>query len=406
MSLGTRPGSGVFSSLRSPQFRILWIGMLFSSGAMQINLVSRPWLAYELTGSGLDLGAVAAARALPQLLLAPIGGVLADRFNKRRVLVASQSGLAVLALVNAILVHANVVEIWHLIALGAAQGVVFPFTMPTRQALIPSLVARDQMANALAIDSSGRNVNRVVAPAIAGLLLAWSPAIAFYAIAVFYLGALITVLRLPSGSSSSSKPPWSLAEMGAGFVYIRRRPLLLSLVVTGFAVVGLGMPFQHLLPAFQVEVLDVGPRALGLMYTAVGIGGLASSLVIAYLAKDVGKGWIQVLAGVVFGVALASFALSTNYALSVVLLAVVGFASQGYLTLNRVTVLSHTEPALYGRVLSIYSMTWALSPMAVLPMGALIDVVGPRATLSVAGFALAAIVVMIAMINPALWKQK
>ena len=172
--------------------------MLFNVASMQINIVARSWLAYEISGSALVLGIVALARGLPQILFSPLGGVAADRFDKRKVLVISQSLLCVFALVNAVLVQTGAIQVWQLVAIGLAQGIVFPFTMPTRNAVIPQLVGPENVPNALAMDSAGRNLNRVIAPSIAGVLIAWNPTVAFYTVAVLYFLSAMTLLGLPA----------------------------------------------------------------------------------------------------------------------------------------------------------------------------------------------------------------
>ncbi len=153
-----------FNAFAIPHYRLLWLGMLFSMGAMQMNIISRSWLAYHISGSGLAIGLVALGRGLPQFLLAPIGGAAADRFDKRKLLIFSQFSLVVLSLANAVLVQLHVIQIWQLIVLGVVQGIIFPFTMPTRTAYIADVVDESRFANALALDSTGRNLNRVIAP--------------------------------------------------------------------------------------------------------------------------------------------------------------------------------------------------------------------------------------------------
>jgi len=319
---------------------------------------------------------VAIARGLPSIILSPLGGVVADRFDKRKILLLSQSGMCALALVNAVLVHLGIIQVWHLVVIGLFQGTVFPFTMPTRQAYIPNLVDAKHLPNALAMDSTGRNVNRVLAPSVAGLLIAWHPVVAFYAIALFYFGAVLTLIRLPSPRLPAVEHKSYLQEMMVGFRYIMGHSMLLTLMAMCFLAVVLGMPFQQLLPVFQVKVLHVGPAQLGFMYAAIGIGALMGSLTVAYLSDDPRRGLFEVIAGIVFGITLLLFALSGTYWISLALLAVVGATSQGYLTLNRMLVLLNTDRALYGRVMGIYMMTWSLMPVATLPMGALVDAVG------------------------------
>lgn len=355
---------------------------------MQVDMVARGWLAYDLTGSALMLGIVSAARSLPQLMLAPIGGVAADRFDKRRLLLISQSVLAVVAVINALLVHLDVIEIWHLIVIGVIQGISNPFTMPTRTALVPHLVSEEQISNALALDSTGRNINRVTSPALAGILIAINPTLAFVAVALGYAAATALLIGLPRGLRGENLKSGALSEIVVGFRYIGERRGLFALMIMAFVIVILGMPFQQLLPVFQKEVLDVGPRALGFMFAAVGIGAIVGSLLAAFLADRPDMGRMQLGAGLLFGLSLVAFALSSSFVLSLGLLVIVGFASQGYLTINRMLVLLQTERRLYGRVMSIYMMTWSLVPAAVLPLGVFVDRVGVSTTVAVSGVVL------------------
>ena len=387
-----------FASLAVPQYRLLWLGMLFSIGAMQIDLVARAWLAYDISDSGLTIGLVTAARGLPQLILSPYSGVAADRYDKRKLLVWSQSAVFLLALLNAILVHAGVIEIWHLVVLGLAQGIANPFTMPTRTALIPDLVEERQIPNALALESTGRNINRILSPALAGVCLAISPALAFYAIAAGYGLAVLTLYRLPRGLRGVGGKQSAMGEMIEGFRYIWERPSLFALLALAYIPILLGMPFQSLLPVFQKDVLEISESALGFMYTAIGIGAIVGSVVIAAIAESPHKNRIQMASGVVFGITLFLFALSTSYALSLVLLLLVGFFSTGYLTINRMLVGLQTERGMYGRVMAMYGMTWSLMPVSLLPFGVLVDIFGVSATVAGAGLLVAAFIAAIALI--------
>ncbi|MFW6075241.1 MAG: MFS transporter, partial [Chloroflexota bacterium] len=320
-----------------------------------------------------------------------------DRYDKRKLLVYSQSAVFTLAAINALLVHTGVVQVWHLAVLGLLQGVAMPFTMPTRTALVPDLVPDNQVPNALALESTGRNINRVVTPALAGVLLAWNPAFAFDAIAISYGLAVLTLINLPRGLRGSGERQGTFAEIAYGFRYIFSNAPLFALLALAYIPILLGMPFQSLLPVFQQDVLSVGETALGIMYTATGLGAITGSIVIAYLADTPNKNRLQIASGIAFGLTLAAFAISTNYLLSVLLLAVVGFASTGYLTLNRVLVAERTERAVFGRVMSIYGMTWSLMPVALLPYGALVDIFGVQATVASGGLLMAAVVAGIAI---------
>jgi len=374
-----------FSALTLPQFRTLWLGMFFSLGAMQIELVARSWLAFDLSGSAFLLGVVAMARSIPQVALSPLAGVAADRFDRRNLLLASQSALLVLALANAVLVHLGVVEVWHLFVIGLLQGIAFPFTMPTRSAFMSVLVGKDQMANALALDSTGRNLNMIGAPAIAGVLIAVNPTIAFYAIALFYGFAVLTLFKLPTGSRGNATKGGTFEQMLYGFRYILGSRALSMFILLSIVPILIGMPFQQLLPVVQKEVLEVGPEALGVMFAMIGIGALLGSLGAAYFSNSPNMGKAQAVCGLGFGLGLVGFALSPFYILSLVMLLSIGLTSQTYMTINRSLLMLNTDPNLYGRVMSVYVMQWYLMPVSLLPLGALADWTGVSFTIALCG---------------------
>ncbi|HLI52415.1 MAG TPA: MFS transporter, partial [Thermomicrobiaceae bacterium] len=247
-----------FSALSVHDFRTLWFGMLFTMAAFQISIVARSWLAYDLTGSAVWLGIVAIARGLPQLALAPIGGVAADRFDKRTLLIVTQIAMAILNLIIAVLVEFHWIRIWHLVVLGVIQGSIFPFMMPTRTAYISDLVVDDRLPNALALDSTGRNLNRVVAPTLAGFLIAISPMISFYAVAIFFVCSALTLLILPKPLRKPFRSHGAFKDMASGFKYIAERPTLVMLIGMALLFTLLGMPYSQLLPVFQKSVFHVG----------------------------------------------------------------------------------------------------------------------------------------------------
>ncbi len=389
-----------FNSLAIPNYRMLWVGMFFSMAAMQMNIISRSWLAYNISGSGLALGLVALGRGLPQFLLAPVGGAAADRFDKRKLLIVSQFSMVVLSLANAVLVQLNVIQIWQLIVLGVFQGIIFPFTMPTRTAYIADVVDEERFPNALALDSTGRNLNRVIAPSLGGILIAISPTLAFYAIAIFYLLAALTLIQLPSVKPLQKRSRSIVNDMMVGFRYLRSSTPLIVLIGMAFALVLLGGSFQQLLPVFQLNVLHVGPTALGFMFAAVGVGAVFGSLAAVWAAESQNKRIIQLGAGIAVGVFLACFAFSTNLVLAIAFLVLVGFMTDGYFTINRILVMFETDKAFYGRVMSVYMMTWSLMPLALVPMGILVDRVGAPATVGGAGIILALLIASITVFSP------
>ncbi len=375
-------------------------------GAMQIEMVSTSWLAYDLSGSAFLLGLVALVRSVPQIALSPFAGVVADRLDRRRILLISQSCMLTVSLTAAVLVHTGIIQIWHMLILGLCQGIAFPFTMPTRTAFMTDLVGRKDMANALALDSTGRNLNQILGPSIAGVLLAYDPKLAFYTSASFYLTAVILLYNLPSGSRGTATSGGTIAQMAFGFKYILGNRVLLGLMLLSAIPILLGMPFQQLLPVFQADVLHVSESRLGLMYASVGLGALIGSLGAAYLADSQHMAKIQLVCGIIFGIVLAGFALSPIYVMSLFFLLMVGLFSQTYLTINRSLMMLNTDPGLYGRVTSVQIMAWYLMPISLLPMGFIADRVGVSSTVAVAGGLVTALIALAAIRYPSLFLKR
>ena len=353
---GRRGGWGrTFESLSVPQYRVLFSSSFLLFAALQMTVVARPWLAYDVSDSALSLGFVAAAQGVAMLVASPFAGVAADRLPKRSVLLA------------------------------LAHGGSVPFSMPVRQAYIPELIPRSMMANGVALHSTGRNFNQIAAPATVGVLLAFEPVVAFVLIVVLHVISTLISLRLPIGAPAATKGRGMTGELLFGLRYMMGNPMLRTLIWLALLAVALGFPYQHLMPVFQKDVFEVGPSRLGFMYSALGTGALTASLVVASFSGLVRKGFPQLLMGIVFGLALVAFALSPFYLLAVALLFVTGFASQAYTTMNMTLMMMTADPALYGRVASVNMMTRAFMPLAVLPFGAAVDAYGAPVTVAAGG---------------------
>jgi MFS family permease len=389
------PGSALkfvrAGALANRDFRILWSGVFLSMAANQMDTVARAWLAYHLSGSGTTLGLVSLARGLPQVALLLVAGAIADRVDKRKILVVSQASLATLGLLNAVLIYLGLIQVWHLAVIGLLQGAVFAFNGPTRHALIPVLVSAEQLPSAVAVTNTALHMNGVLAPVAAGVLIARSPDLAFFAIAAAYGGAALTLFGLPRRAQAAGArlAETLTAQMVDGYRYLTGHPQLRILIATAFVPIVVGMPFLNLLPIFQQDVLRVGPSSLGVMYTAAGLGSLASSLFFARVAGSAPKGGLLVATGTAFGLGVAAFALSKIYTLSVALLVVVGIASQAYLALNSLVIMTHANHEYYGRVMSIYMIAWALMPVAVFPLGAFVDATNPPLVVALMGLTVA-----------------
>ena len=394
---GTVGGHGprTFSALAYAQYRRLWGGTFFTFSAGQMTIIARPWLAYELTGSAFWVGVVALGQGIPMFFMSPLGGVAADKLSKRAVLLASQTALLVMALVLVVVLYLEVVEVWHLLVLALVHGSAMPFNMPVRQSYVPLLLPRRLIPNGVALQAAGRNVNQVAAPGVAGILLGIDPLIAFVTIASFHVLSMAMSLTFPAGRPEQQRSRGMRGELLLGFRYVFSTPLLRLLFGMLVIMLVLGMPYVHLLPVFQ-EVLSIGPELLGFMYAATGLGGFCGSLTVASFTRLAG-GLPQMIAGIGFGVALAAFALSPSYALSIALLFCTGFAHQAYTTINQTLIITRTDPALYGRVMSINLMMRSFITMAILPFGALVDQFGAPVTLAAAGGILAGSLLLIGL---------
>src|SRR6185312_9200825 len=227
-----------FQSLEVPDFRILWFGFMGSWMAMQMQQVARGYLAYKLTGNALSLGLVTLAMGIPRIFLSPLGGVIADRFPKRTVLLWTQAGLGCTALFAAILVSTGVINIQLLMVVGLIQGTAFALNMPARQAYLPQIVGKgDQLANAIALNTAGMNLMRVVGPAIAGVLIAIpfiGVAGVYYIFAACYLWVWWSVFRIKNPGRVAGTRRNVRSSLGDGFGYIRKHRLLLTLMSLSF----------------------------------------------------------------------------------------------------------------------------------------------------------------------------
>jgi len=392
-----------FSSLRIVPYRWFWTGMLAYFLAMQMDTFARGYLAYDLTGAATALGLVWVAWGVPMLLLSLVAGVVADRVEKRSLLMLVQGGMGVVALATAVLVHTGVIDIWQLVALGVCQGVVWSFAVPTRMAMLPELVGEEELTNALALNNTAMNGTRVVGPALAGGLIAvplFGVSGVFYVMVLLYAMVALALVPLPRAQAVArqSEPLWQ--EMGVGLRYMARRRALVALMLMAFVPILLGMSYAALLPVFAKDVHDVGSVGFGVMGTFVGAGAIVGSLIVAYFSDYPHRAALQLVLGVAFGVSLFVFAEAPSFVLALLALAFVGFTFNSYMTINNSLIFTQVEPGFYGRVMSVYMLSWSLMPLATLPLTGLADAIGPETTVAAAGLVISGFVAGVAVLYP------
>ena len=403
-----RAGAGstllrVYPSLESSAFRLIWLGTLQSMVAWQMSVVASGYAALVISGSATTLGLVSAAAGLP-LLLSPIGGVAADRYSRRTLLLLSQSTMGLGAVVLAALALVGQLQVWHLVGLAGVQGVAFAFNAPARQAYMGNVVPIKLMRNAVALNNAGMNFCRVGGPALAGGLLA-VPGVGiagvFAVMSVLYLGVLWTFLRLPADrAEAAGRRSGGLEQLLEGLRYVTSSAVLMALLGMALVVVFLALPYQQLLPLLSERVFQVGPAGLGALTAASGTGALVGSLIIAALSDTGRPALLQLVLGVGVGLSLVLVAVSPSFPIALLCLVAAGFTSAAYSSLNSTLIMGNSEPRMYGRVMSVYVLTWALMPMGTLPMSLLAEQAGGRVTFATAGALTAAAILAVALLYP------
>ena len=391
----------------SPLYRTYWFGNQASLLVIQMQMVAMGYLAFELTNSATILGLVSLGSGLPMLLMSPLGGVVADRYPKRDLVLGVQAVLCLNAVVMGTLVSLGLIQWWHLMIAAFIQGTCFSVNMPARQSWIPSLVADGELANAIALNNAGMNAARIIGPALAGLLIAVPR---FGANGIFYLSvpAVIWVyyslLQIPiRGEPGAGKRSSFWTEFATGLRYIWNHDTLAPLFMLAVVTLLLGMSYQMLLPAYALGVFGVGSEGLGLMASVVGVGALSGSLLMAYFSRSRRKGQIQAIAGTTLGIGLLLFGVASGmklFVLALVVLFVVGVATDFYSTINNTLILLNTDRALYGRVMSMYMMTWSLAPLSAAPFGTAVDHLGGSLTMILIGATLTIFVAGMTRLHP------
>src|SRR5437868_4373622 len=325
-----------FLALRHRNFRLFWFGQIISLMGTWMQTVGQAWLVLQLTHSAWLLGIVGALQFLPVMLLSLFGGVLADRLPKRKVLLFTQSFAMLQAAVLWALVATGEVRVWHILILAALLGLTNSIDMPTRQAFVVEMVGREDLPNAIALNSSLFNMARIVGPGIGGLIIAWlgvAPlfllnAISFIpviiGIALIDVGQLHAMAKRAPGEQNAAKQS-TLQSVREGLAYVRRTPAVLMVIGVIGTVSLFGINFNVVLPLFATNVLNVGPAGFGFLSSALGFGALVSALWIAWWNKT--PRIKQMLWGATFFCVLeAFFAISPWYPLSLLLIATVGFS--------------------------------------------------------------------------------
>jgi MFS family permease len=378
-------------ALRHRNFQLFFSGQLVSLVGTWMQSVAQSWLVYRLTGSALLLGSVGFASQIPVFLFAPLGGIAADRINRRHIVISTQVAAMLLALILAVLTLSHAIDrkVWLIFVLAALLGVVNAFDIPGRQSFLVDMVGKEDLMNAIALNSSMFNGARVIGPAIAGILVAkigegWC----FFANAVSYIAVIIGLLmmRVPNPARASMASPFE--HMMEGFRFVERTAPIRALLLLLGVVSLVGMPYVVLMPIFADQILHGGARGLGILMGATGVGALLGALTLAFRegVKGLGRWVAWCCAG--FGASLVVFAISHTFWISVILLLPVGYTMMLQMACSNTLIQVMVPDALRGRVMAVYSMMFmGMAPIGALLGGALADRLGAPVTVAIGGLA-------------------
>jgi len=373
-----------FDALRYREYRLLWYGQVFASMGTWMDQVTRGWLIYELTDSALQLGLVRGIQAIPFLLLSPIAGSTADRCSRKFQVVAAQFANGVLYAITAALIFTGLIEPWHVYVTAFLMASVQVFLQPSRAAMISDSVPADRLTNAIGLNAMVFNTARSTGPALSGLLISlFNTGVSYAAQALFMVLATVWTMQMSAASQKKSsghghgaheesffqsilegwKFSWRTAEVRTG--------ILIVIVAALFMI-----PFSTLLPVFARDLLQVGARGQGLLLTAMGIGALCSSVLIASVGDRMPRG-ILMLGGVaLYGILVVVFSASPWFSLSMALMAMIGLCHVSSHALVQTVIQTYSPPEFRGRTIAIFHMSQVLLLLGGMLIGALSAAVG------------------------------
>ena len=408
-SLTARFRLQTFSSLRHLDYRYLWVGTMLMSAGQWIQQITLGWLLYDLTGSSVLLGALNGLRALPFLVFSPIAGVAADRMDRRKLLLNTQSILLVTALGMGALVASGLLEIWHLFLFTLITGSAWSFNEPVRQTLVPNLVPKEELTNAIALHAAGFNLNKIIGPALGGLLIAlFGAAGNFFVQGLAYAGVLITIyaMRVPP-TPVQARQSTVVANLKEGFAYVWSTPTVFALLLADLVPRIFALPYQALMPIFQKDVLRVGPEGLGMLMAAPGVGAVLSTLLLASIAHSFRRKGLLVLGGLIMlGIFLFLFSRTTSFPLALLMLVAVGGCQIVFMATTMTMVQMVIPDALRGRVMSLYMLDRGLTPAGSLLAGVTAHFIGAPATVGMMGLIVIILAVLVAWRVPLIRKLK
>ena len=392
-----------FASLKYSGYRYLWLGQLGHSATMWMEQVVRPLLILELTGSALQVGLVVSLRMIPQLLFGLLAGVIADRYNKRRVLMLSQMITLLTHVAMAVLLLTGNLEVWHVYVTAIIAGASMAFNQPARQSMVPRLVPPETLLNALSLNTAAMNIMRIFGASLAGVLLIFFDYGEVFSLnAIIFIFVIWTTYKIKLTETSTEKRTSLAADFAEGFRYVFRNPVLLYIVILALLIFIFGLPYQQVfIPLLALDVLEIGRSGAGWLLAFTGIGALIGSLTVASLRQVSRRGMILMGMLILLSAALVLLAQSRWFALSAVAAIFAGGAGTAFLAFTTSLLLEKSPPAFHGRVVSLMSLDRGLVSIGAIIAGALAEGMGPQWGLTVlAGACIAFTILMFLFLRP------
>jgi MFS family permease len=356
-------------ALRNPNFRLFWSGNFLSNIGTWMQNVAQGWLVLTLTNSAFWLGVVGFAGSIPFLIFTLFGGVIADRVNKRKLLLVTQTVMMLLAFALAALAWFKVITVWEIVLLAFLNGMAMAMNAPSYQALVPRLVKREDLTNAIALNSAQFNMSRILGPTLGGYAMAlFGVAGNFFLNGISFLAVLFALTRIQYPEDPPSHHPSLLTSLREGFAYVRGNRQMLVLVWMTAVASLLAIPFITFIPFFARMQLHTGETGLGWLLAASGFGAVMGAVTVAAITKLHHRGAVVAFGGCVFFSAIIGFCYSTNFTLSQCLLLVEGYSAILMISSFNVAIQHLSSDAMRGRVMSIYATSFLGLP----PVGALL----------------------------------
>jgi len=381
-------GISTFASLCNTDYCYLWIGNLFHTAGLWIQQVTIGWLVWELSGSATIVGIASSLRFLPFIFMGPLGGVAADRMDRRRLLMITQTVMAAVAVLFAVVVAMGWVRVWHAMVFSFLMGCGFAMNTPVRQSLIANTVPLKDLGNAIALNAMALNATRIIGPAVGGLLI-----IAFGAAGNFVLQAclflcmvaVIFPMKVPYRDTMPASKASALSSLKEGILYVWSNKTMFGLMMLSFIPSLFVMPILHIMPAFTAEVLHAKANSYGYLLTSFGVGALLATFTMASFGGVISSGWLGIVALSSSAIFVILFSQSTSLWAAFILLAAVGFSQLVFRVNNNTLVQTLAPDSLRGRVMSIYQLDHALIPLASFALGVCADLFSVPVAIAASG---------------------